>query len=89
MKRLRPGKPIAVDGLTVIPVESTVVGRIETGHRFGVYASKAPVGVVICSPEGLRALDVQGRTASVETFVREVEGLKQILDDLCYTHECL
>ena len=82
MKELCVGKPIIIGEITVVPLEAMNVYQHSTRDRFSVYVSKEPVGFVIGSPQGKRAVDRYGEEASLETYIQEVDGLQQVLDGI-------
>jgi hypothetical protein len=79
MNGLRPGAPINVAGITLIPIERV---RIDSGllsRAWWLSAAKEAVAVVLCGPEGPRAVDVEGRGRPVDELLAEVPGLESLL----------
>lgn len=82
MKELHVTKPLKVGEIALIPLERISVRRHSAKERFLVYLSKEPAGIVIDSPQGRWAIDICGEQVPLETYIREVEGLQQVLDSL-------
>ncbi len=76
MKRLRAGPPIHVNGVQLIPVEWTCVYGNRTPELLTAVAAKEAVAVVIRSPRGAWALDLDGHETSLSDLLRNVEGLQ-------------
>ncbi len=79
MKRLRAGRPIVVDDLQLIPVESTELYADQASGRLTAVAAKQPVAIVVRVAGRVWALDLEGREMSLSALLRDVEGLQDIM----------
>lgn len=82
MKDTLAGTPIHLDGMSIIPLELITYYHGRKGRGFLVYASKEPIGIVISSPKGKWAMDIEGNPVSLQAYIETVDGLGQILDEL-------
>jgi len=85
MSELRAGTPISVAGITLIPIERLWMHAEKQPHAVWLSASKAAVAVVICDPQGPRAVDVHAHEQSVEALVTEIPALATLLTEF-YPH---
>lgn len=79
MSELRAGTPITAAGITLIPIERV---RIDSGtqpHAYWFNATKEAVAVVICAPEGPRAVDVQAHEWPLDELIAQVPELEAVL----------
>jgi hypothetical protein len=79
MKTLRAGQPIVIDGLRVIPVESTQIHAGRPAGRLTAFAAKEPVAVVLGLAGRVWALDLEGHETSLAALLRDVDGLQDIM----------
>jgi len=79
MKSLRAGQPIVIDGLQVIPVESTQIHANRPAGRLTALAVKEPVAIVVRLAGRVWALDLEGRETSLAALLRDVDGLQEII----------
>jgi len=76
---------IAVEGIatvgevTVLPIVRTYVVVRRAGSGVMCSASKCPLGVVIVSPQGRRALNIAGEDVPVEDYVAMAPALRDLL----------
>ena len=76
---------IAVEGavtigeVTLLPIVRTWVGVRHAGSGIVCSASKRPLAVVIVSPDGLRALNVEGEEIAIEDCLELVPALRDML----------
>ena len=80
MRESRAGNPIVIGEFTVVPLEETHTHHASGGRGLAVFVTRKPVGVVVSSPEGRWALDMDGAQVPVESFTREFEGLWEFLE---------
>ena len=79
MSGTRAGQPVTVGSVRLIPLEKL---RIRCGSRDGAlftYASKEPVGLVICSGHDSRAVNIEGEPVPLETWLQEVPELQRLV----------
>ena len=73
MTTLRAGTPVTVGSVRITPLERVrVEGSPGRGGLF-LFGSKEPVGVVISTRNGERAVDLEGSPLCLDAF-REVAG---------------
>jgi len=60
MKELRAGCPTTVGDLKIVPIEAVGCDRYPVKRGFWVSAFKVPVYVVIVTPTGTKAFDLDG-----------------------------
>lgn len=78
-------KEIAVEGIvtigevTLLPIVQTCVYVRRAGRGVMCSASKHPLGVVIVSPEGRRALNLAGEEVPVEHYLEMAPALRDLL----------
>ena len=74
--------PVAVAGATLIPVVKT---SLNSWHRKGCpsfFGIKQPVSMVVVSPQARRAFQIDGEEISLDQLMKEVPGMKEILDSI-------
>ncbi len=76
---LRAAAPLRVDGLTLVPLEHTVVTVTGVGQRIFAGADKRPAGVVIIDGRGARAIGVDGLPLELDALAGRVAGLRERL----------
>ena len=79
MDELRPGNPVTVAGLTIVPIERRVLRTCAGDGRFWLVASMEAAAVLVRDVSGIRAFDVEGVEIAVESLVREAPGLGPLL----------
>jgi uncharacterized spore protein YtfJ len=80
MNQLRPGTPIMISDIAVIPVEKVSLESHETKTGFWFLASKEPVALVIRYPYGTKAVDIDGRELKLNELVDTVPDLQAVLE---------
>ncbi len=82
MTENRVGRPLTTGGVTIVPLEKVRLSR-STGRRGGtVYGSVEPVAVVVHTPDGDVALDLQCRRLALTDLVGQFAGLEETLSGL-------
>lgn len=74
--------PVAVAGATLIPIVKT---SLNSWHRKGClsfFGIKQPVSMVVVSPQARRAFRIDGEEISLDQLMKEVPGMKEILDSI-------
>jgi uncharacterized spore protein YtfJ len=77
MNGLRIGTPVMIDDIELIPIERINVGSDAIPGGLVAFASKEPAAIVVRSRRGDRAVDLEGRDASLDRLLREVPGLRE------------
>ena len=78
-KKIVINKPVSVAGLTLIPVTQVSLSLWSARAGEAFLAVKQPIAVVVVSPQAKRAFRITGEEVSLEEFMQEVPGLKDIL----------
>ncbi len=79
------GKPAQIGGVTIIPLEQDERRCYRTDKlTVTCFASKKATGIVIASKHGNRAVDINGGDISMEHCLEYVDGLKDVLENLCF-----
>jgi len=82
MKESRVGSAIPAGEFTIVPLETLSVERAGKGRGWWFLAVRRPVGVVIHSGQGARAMDISGNAMPLGECLEEFRGLKDLLDSL-------
>jgi hypothetical protein len=82
MKQIQAGTPITVGDVKLIPLERVLMHRDNSEKVFFIYITKEPIGVVIVSPHGRSATDINGKSLPLETYLQQINGLRGILNSL-------
>jgi len=82
MKQERAGTPVTIGNIKLIPLERVSVHYTDDKRGVFFYSYMEPIGVVIITPHGQWAADINGRTIPLETYVRQIDGLQETLDSL-------
>ena len=80
MKIVQARNPITVGNIKLIPLEQVIMLGDNSRKSFFIYATKEPIGVVIASPESQSAIDINGNSIPLETYLQQVNGLREILN---------
>jgi hypothetical protein len=75
MTRITLGKPISINGITIIPIEKTSVESYGLGPARWAHGIKEPVAVVVKDASGVRAFDMEGRLVALEEVLGGNEGI--------------
>ncbi len=79
MSELRVGKPICLNGTSIIPIEKVYLGHYALRKGYWLYGSKEPVSIIVSDAHGVRALDIQAHGLSLTQLIRKVPGLEAVL----------
>lgn len=82
MNRKIASNPIRVEGMTIIPLESLTVHHHTTKGGLVLQVSAEPIGIVVHSAGGDRAIGLDGKDVPLESCLKEVEGLRELLESL-------
>ena len=74
------GNPVAVAGVTVIPVAKVLLRSWLSRSGISVLAIKQPVAVAVISPLAKRAFRVTGEEISLDQLVQEAPCIKEVLE---------
>ena len=82
MNALRIGPPITVEGVTLIPIERLRIVATRQRRTYWFNATKELVALVICEPEGPRAVDVESHPLPLYKLIAEIPELQPALAKL-------
>jgi len=82
MKQMQAGNPITVGDVKLVPLERIFMHHDNSKKGFFIYATKEPIGVVIISPHGRYATDINGESVPLETYLQQINGLREMLNSL-------
>ena len=74
--------PLAVAGVTLIPVAKVSLNSWHRKDRLSFFGIKQPVSMVVVSPQAKRAFRIDGEEISLDQLMKEVPGMKEILDSI-------
>ena len=80
MSELRAGTPVAVAGVTLIPIERVGAAVEMRGRGLWFTGVKEPIAVVILRPGSACAVAVDGEARSISELVVDVPGLEALLE---------
>jgi len=72
--------PVAVAGVTLIPVTRVSLNCQRGSHGISFFGVKRPVSVVIASPSAKRAFRITGEEISLDQLVQEVPSIKEVVE---------
>jgi uncharacterized spore protein YtfJ len=81
-KKVAIENPIAVAGLTLIPVAKVSLNYWRGGGSTSFFGVKQPVGVVVVYPSAKRAFRITGEEVTLDQLIQEVPGIEEILAEV-------
>ena len=78
-KEVRVGNPVAVAGVTLIPLARVSLNYWRGDRGISCFGVKQPVGVVVVSPLAKRAFRITGEEVPLDQLVKEAPGLEEVL----------
>lgn len=75
MRQLCVGVPLTIGETTLIPLEGVTITTLKQLRGCWLGATKETVAVVICRPDGLRALDMEARELRLDELTQEFPEL--------------
>ena len=78
-KEVEIGSPVAVRGVTLIPVTKVSLNSWRRKGSISSFGIKQPVSVVVVSPSEKRAFRITGEEVPLDRFIREAPDIKEIL----------
>ena len=76
---VRPGTPLAVGALTLLPVERVVRYSDRADARLWFLAEKQPYALIVRDASGVRAFGADGAAVSLQILLDEVPELGTVL----------
>ena len=80
MRQSRAGKRIVIGEFTVVPLEETHSHHATGDRGLAVFVTRKPAGIVVSSPAGSWALDMDGAQVPLDSCTQEFEGLRELLE---------
>ena len=74
--------PFAVAGVTLVPIVKTSLNCWQGKRCLSFFGTKQPVSLVVISPQAKKAFRVSGEEISLDQLIKEVPGIKEILEGL-------
>jgi len=84
-EEIRIEPPTTVARITLVPVVRSSIGSWQGKRRFSFFGLKQPVSVLVVSPQGSRAFRMDGEEIPLDELIREVPGIKDILEGISST----
>lgn len=82
MRQARVGQPVAIGEITVIPLENTMMFRVDNDSGHSLFFSRQVVGVALRTSQKRWAIDIDGNEVPLENYLQEFDDLQQVLDSL-------
>ena len=74
--------PMAVDGVTVIPVAKVSLNYRHGNSSLSFFGFKQPIGVVVVSQSVKKAFRITGEEVSIDQLMQEVPSIREMLERL-------
>jgi len=84
MLTLRATEIFHDSGLMLIAIESVVCNHSKTSPGYGLYGVIEPVAVIVCSSDGIYALDMEAETTVVDHFRQAIPELDAMIASFKY-----
>ena len=81
-KEIEIGSPVTVGRVTLIPVTELSLNCWHGKGRVSFFGMKQPVAILVVSPSAKRAFRVTGEEVQLDQFVKEVPGIREVLDGI-------
>lgn len=82
MSELRAGAPIAIAGVTLIPIERVRIWFEQQPDAYWLGAMKEALAVVVCNRTGARVVDMEARELPIDEFITQIPGLESLLAEV-------
>ena len=79
-REVRIGNPVAVAGVTLIPLVEISHNYWRHGSSLSTFVTKQPVSLVVVSPSTKKALKISGEEVPLEQLIHEVPAISEILE---------
>ena len=79
-KEVAIGNPVAVAGVTIIPVATVLRNQWHGKRGVSSWGSIQPVSIIVLTPTARRAFSITGEELSLEQLIQEVPEVKEVLD---------
>ena len=81
-EELEVGSPVAVAGITLIPIARVSLNCWRVKDNLSFFGAKQPVGVVAIFGLARKAFRITGEEVPLEQLIKEVPGIKVTLDGI-------
>lgn len=78
-KEVGIGNPVAIAGVTLIPVTKVSLNYWRSNGGISFFGSKQPFSVIVVSPSEKRAFRITGEEVSLDQLIQEVPGIQELL----------
>jgi uncharacterized spore protein YtfJ len=82
MRENRIGRPLVVGETTILPLETVKTNHMVRRGTLSTRVSIEPVAVVLCTTNGIMALDMNGLQLPLTDLVDDFPALEEVLDGL-------
>ena len=79
-EEIRIESPIAVAGVTIVPVVKVSLNNWHSKGRLSLFGTKQPVSVVVVSRQVRRAFRIDGEEIPLDQLSKEVRGIEEVLE---------
>ena len=81
-KELEIGNPIAIAGITLIPITEVSLNYWQGKGGISFFGVKQAVSIVVISSLEKKAFKVSGEEVSLDELIQEVSKIKELLDTI-------
>ena len=81
-EEIRIETPSSINGVTLVPIVKTRLNCLQGKKCLSFFAIKQPLSMVVVSPQARRAFRIDGEEISLDQLMKEVPGMKEILDSI-------
>jgi len=81
-KEIVAGNPVTVAGLTVIPIVETRLNFRRCRNSVSVSGSRRAIGVIITSPQGEKAFNINGEEVAPGELKEEFPDVESLSNDV-------
>lgn len=78
-KEVEIGSPVAVRGVTLIPVTKVSLNSWRRKGSISSFGIKQPVSIVVVSPSEKRAFRITGEEVPLDQLIKEVPAIKELI----------
>ena len=74
-KEVTAGEPVAIAGLTLVPIIETRIDKWGRGSSFALFGYSEPVAVIVITPDAKKVFRMDGGEVALEKLENEFPGL--------------
>jgi uncharacterized spore protein YtfJ len=79
-KTVTIGKPVAVAGVTLIPVTKLSLNCQHIGGSISLFGIRQPVSIIVAAPSTSKAFRITGEEVSLDQLIQEVPSIAEALE---------